>query len=388
MISSRFARLDPADFTPPPELLEQLLSPSLVIDLDRVRENARRVISYAGDEPDRWRPHIKTSKIPEILAELVRAGMRTFKCATTREAACMLRVLDDQNVDGGDLLLAHPLVGPGLTALGRLARAYPRTRVSVLCEDGETPSAVPTEVSVFVDVNPGMNRTGIPVDQDQRILHVAKAAGGRFRGLHFYDGQVAGRDADARRETAQGGYRRLVDLALALRAAGVESGEVITSGTPSFLHAIDFAGFAELAPTAHRVSPGTVVLHDLRSEQELDEIDLEPAAIVLTRVVSHPAPGIVTCDAGSKSLAAEAGDPSAFVLGHPELEPLRPSEEHLPLRVHAGPPPPRGTPLLLVPRHVCPTVNLAEEAVLIEGGKFSGRVAVRARAHDLFAGDV
>jgi D-serine deaminase-like pyridoxal phosphate-dependent protein len=387
MISSRFARLDPADFALPPELMERLLSPSLVIDLDRVRQNVRRVISYAGGKPDRWRPHIKTSKIPELLAELVRAGMHTFKCATTREAACMLQVLDDQNVDGGDLLLAHPLVGPGLTALGRLALAHPRTCVAVLCEDEETPPTVPAEVSVFVDINPGMNRTGVPLDETERILGVARAAGGRFRGLHFYDGHVRGSDPNARREMAHEGYRRLVDLALSLRTAGLEIGEVVTSGTPSFLHAVGYPGFAELMPTMHRISPGTVVLHDLRSEQELDEIDLQPAAVVLARVVSHPAPGIVTCDAGSKSLAAEAGDPSAFVLGHPELEPLRPSEEHLPLRVHAGAPPPRGTPLLLVPRHVCPTVNLAEEAVLLEGGKFGSRVAVRARAHGLFAGD-
>jgi D-serine deaminase-like pyridoxal phosphate-dependent protein len=167
----------------------------------------------------------------------------------------------------------------------------------------------------------------------------------------------------------------------------MEIGELVTSGTPSFLYAIDFPGFAELSPTAHRISPGTVVLHDLRSEQELDELDLQPAAVVFARVVSHPAPNIVTCDAGSKSLAAEAGDPSAFVLGHPELEPLRPSEEHLPIRVHRGPGPRRGTPLLLVPRHVCPTVNLAEEAVLIEGGRFRGKVAVRGRAHDVLVDD-
>ena len=91
----------------------------------------------------------------------------------------------------------------------------------------------------------------------------------------------------------------------------------------------------------------------------------------------------VTCDAGSKSVAAEAGDPCAHVLGRPELVARTPNEEHLPLHVSAGPRPARGTMLQLVPRHVCPTVNLAEEAVLIEDGEVRDVVPVAARAHEI-----
>jgi D-serine deaminase-like pyridoxal phosphate-dependent protein len=74
------------------------------------------------------------------------------------------------------------------------------------------------------------------------------------------------------------------------------------------------------------------------------------------------------------------------VLDRPGLVAERPSEEHLPLRVEAGGAPERGTPLFLVPRHVCPTVNLAEEAVLVEGGRVRASVPVAARAHDVWAG--
>ena len=112
-------------------------------------------------------------------------------------------------------------------------------------------------------------------------------------------------------------------------------------------------------------------------------LDLRPAALVFSRIVSHPRHDIATCDAGSKSIAAELGDPCAFVLGHPELLALTPSEEHLPFRVRSGSAPRRGTELLLVPRHVCPTVNLAEQAILIEGGDVIEVVPVSARAHDL-----
>ena len=71
-------------------------------------------------------------------------------------------------------------------------------------------------------------------------------------------------------------------------------------------------------------------------------------------------------------------------MGWPELGAQRPSEEHLPLRGQPGRLPPRGSVLQLVPRHVCPTVNLAEQAALVEDRRLVGVVGVRARAHELF----
>jgi D-serine deaminase-like pyridoxal phosphate-dependent protein len=224
-----------------------------------------------------------------------------------------------------------------------------------------------------------MHRTGIPTVEIDRIRGVARRAGGRFQGLHFYDGHVHESSAEGRRISAWRGYKTLVGLVEGVSSAA-RVNEVVTSGTPSFRYALDFEPFEGLAAT-HRVSPGTVVFHDLRTEQELDDLDLLPAAIVFTRVVSHPREGHFTCDAGSKSIAAEAGDPCAFVLGHPEAEALTPSEEHLPFSL-TGNRPPRGEELYLVPRHVCPTVNLAEQALLVDGETIS-ITRVEARAHDL-----
>ena len=159
-------------------------------------------------------------------------------------------------------------------------------------------------------------------------------------------------------------------------------GEIVTSGTPTFPHALEYPPFAELEGTLHRISPGTVVYHDLRSEEIDPGVGLVPAALVHARVVSHPRDGLATCDAGSKSVAAEAGDPCAFVLGRPDLVAQTPNEEHLPLLTD-GERPARGDRVMLFPRHVCPTVNLAEEAVLIEDGRVTGVVRVSARAHEL-----
>ena len=107
---------------------------------------------------------------------------------------------------------------------------------------------------------------------------------------------------------------------------------------------------------------------------------------MFSRVVSHPRDDVVTCDAGSKAIAVDAGDPCAVVLRYPGLRALTPSEEHLPLRVTDGSRPERGCGLMLIPRHVCPTVNLAEEALLVAGGEVRSIVPVSARAHETWLG--
>ena len=380
MIASRFDQLSVGEYALPEDLTDRLLSPALIVYLHRVRENLRRVIGRAGGDPERWRPHVKTTKLPEVFAEMSQAGLRCFKCATTREARTLLEVLRERGAEGTDLLLAYPLVGPSLVLLGEIAAAHPEARVSVLCEAPQAVATIPPAVSIFADVNSGMNRTGVPLARDGTVIEIARTAAARFRGLHFYDGHIHGGDAPTRRRTAQEGYARLVDLAGRMQAQGIAIGEIVTSGTPSFPYALEFE---PLNAWTHRISPGTVVFHDLRSEQELEDLDLVPAALVFSRAVSHPADDRVTCDAGSKAIAAEAGDPCAYALGHPGLEALTPSEEHLPFRVRSGPRPARGEGLLLVPRHVCPTVNLAEQAVLIDSDGVRGVAPVRARAHDL-----
>lgn len=367
----------------PDALRERLLSPALIVDLPRVRRNIAAVIRSVGDV-DRWRPHVKTTKIPEVYAELAQAGVRHFKCATTREARVLLGELARLEIDAAEVLVAYPLVSPALRELGRIAALFPRSRVAVLCEDERDLAAIPAHVDVFVDLNPGMNRTGVPRDRWGEVRQLARRAGRRFRGLHYYDGHQLDRDLVMRRERIQQGYAELLGLRDELVCGGVEVAEIVTAGTPALLAAAAYAPLSRLAGTRHRVSPGTVVFHDARSAEQNPGLDLHAAAVLFTRVISNPAPDIVTCDAGSKSIAAEAGDPCAVVAGREGLVALRPSEEHLPLRVLAGEVPRRGDELQLVPRHICPTVNLAEQAVLLDGDHFRV-VAVAARAHDLLA---
>ena len=378
--ASPFAQLDDAPYQLSDELIAALQTPALVVYMDRVRENVQRILAIVGGA-DRWRPHLKTTKIPDVWTELLRAGVRHFKCATTREAALMLDVAAAFG-ERVDLLVAYPHRGPSLRRLGELAADTP-SDVSVLCEDAALIADVPGSLGVFVDLNPGMNRTGVPLGDLKEVAAIARGAGERFRGLHFYDGHVHQQDLEQRRAAVFAGYEQLLEVVAGLDLQGARPAEVVTAGTPAFHHALQFEKFDHV-PFVHRVSPGTVVYHDGRSEQLNPDVALAPAAVVLSRVISHPAADVVTCDAGSKSIAAEAGDPCALVLGRGDLTALKPSEEHLPLRC-AGARPARGQVLLLVPRHVCPSVNLAEQAVIVEAGHAPRVVAVSARAHEVLA---
>ncbi len=369
-----------------PAAMAELMTPALAVDLDRVRRNVAREIALAGG-PERWRPHVKTAKISAVLRELVRSGVRQFKCATTREAVCLLEVLRDEGVAGGDLLLAYPLVGPGLIRLGRIAEQYAEARLSVLVETAASVPELPANVDGFIDINPGMHRTGVLLDGEdgaRRVGALAARLGARFRGLHYYDGHHSQADPEVRRAAIHAGYESLLELVRTLGAAGTPVREAITAGTPAFLEGAGFRGFTSEADLVHRLSPGTVVYHDLRTERENPALGLEPAALVHARVVSHPRAGRVTCDAGSKAVAFEGRGPHCLALGRPELEAETPNEEHLPLRIARGArTPERGELLALFPWHVCPTVNLADEAVLVEDGRVLGVVPVSARGHEL-----
>jgi D-serine deaminase-like pyridoxal phosphate-dependent protein len=92
---------------------------------------------------------------------------------------------------------------------------------------------------------------------------------------------------------------------------------------------------------------------------------------------------VITCDAGHKSVSVDSGVPNCAVMGEPGLAPMKPSEEHLPIAIASDASPPAlGSILYLLPRHICPTVNNANYAVLVEDGAVSSIVEVTARGHE------
>jgi D-serine deaminase-like pyridoxal phosphate-dependent protein len=127
---------------------------------------------------DRWRPHVKTCKVPEVLALLLQAGVRRFKCATTREADVLLQTATDARCGPIDVLVAMSTHGANLERATNLAAAHQAHRLSMLTEEPQHAAALHTRrLGVFVDLDPGYHRTGIPLPERERIAAVARAAG-------------------------------------------------------------------------------------------------------------------------------------------------------------------------------------------------------------------
>ena len=361
--------------------IEDVLTPTLVLYPQVIEANIERTLELLAGNADRWRVHIKTAKLGYTLRLLVERGVRNFKCATTLEllVAC-------QN-GANDVLYAYPAMGANARRAREIAEQFSDVRISVLAESEEQVRQWRgSRVGIFLDINSGMNRTGIEQNQSERVISLARAiadAGLAFRGLHYYDGQYGSLAESERAREAHRGYDRLLDIVSELERSGMNVPEVITAGTPTFPCSLSYEDFRG-GNFVHRVSPGTIVYGDATSLHQLPaEYGYRAAALVLTRVVSRPHAGTVTCDAGHKSVSADAGVPTCVVVGHPELTPQSPSEEHLPLAVAQGAAGPQiGDALYLLPRHVCPTVNNFDRALLVRDGKIEAVENVSARGRE------
>jgi D-serine deaminase-like pyridoxal phosphate-dependent protein len=361
--------------------IDNVLTPALVVYPEIIASNIVRTLHLLGGKADRWRAHIKTAKLAYTLRMLVEHGCRNLKCATTLELLVACRS------DAADVLLAYPVVGGNARRVREIADQFADVRISVLVESEEQVRQWRgSRIGVFLDINPGMNRTGVEQSHEEKIVKLVREvgdAGLEFRGLHYYDGQYGGLDEPERTAAAHAGYDCLLKLVKDIACIGVSVPEVITAGTPTFPCSLTYKGFHD-GGSIHRVSPGTIVYGDATSLAQLSsETGYAPAALVLTRVVSRPHIGRITCDAGHKSVSADAGVPTCVVVGHPELTPLTPSEEHLPLGLGEEMRQPQvGEELYLLPRHICPTVNNFDDALLVQDGRIMSLEKVSARGRE------
>jgi D-serine deaminase-like pyridoxal phosphate-dependent protein len=358
--------------------LSDLRTPALLVRLDRVRTNLDRMAELLAPHGGlaRWRPHVKTAKVPEVQRMLLERGLRRFKCATTLEVSVLLALADEAGVEI-DLLVAMAHRGANLRRVAELARAHSRHRTSVLTEDpahAREVRSLDARLGLYVDLDPDFGRSGIPQSDRERVAATVDACGDALRGLHSYEGHVRAPTAAERTGVCAPLFDQLCELARSLR---LEERETITSGTPTFVEALEHAGLRTLN---HSVSPGIVVYWDLNSAA-LGLAGFRCAASVLARVISSPRPLRVTLDAGSKSLDAAAGDPCAELAGY-SARVARPSEEHAPVDFDRGPVPALGDVVELLPRHVCPMINLASHAVLLDGERVLSVVPVAARGHE------
>jgi D-serine deaminase-like pyridoxal phosphate-dependent protein len=360
---------------------DDILTPALLVYPDIIESNIDRTLHLLDGNADRWRVHIKTAKLAFTLKMLIARGIKNFKCATS------LELLTACEAGASDILFAYPTVGANARRVREIADQFPDIKISVLAENEEQIRQWEgSRLGIFIDINPGMNRTGIEESRAgdiQTLVDTVTKSGLVFRGLHYYDGQHGSVPEPERLTAAHFGYDRLMAIISVLESAGQKIPEVITAGTPTFPASLAYPGFRD-ATFVHRVSPGTLVYCDATTFAQLPAAyGYKPAVLVAARVVSHPRPAIVTCDGGHKAVSADAGIPTCVVVGHPELTAIGPSEEHLPLTVKEGAePPPVGEVLYLLPRHICPTVNMFNDALIIRNGAIESVESVTARGRE------
>jgi len=338
-------------------------SPALLVFPERVAHNIQLAIKMIGDVK-RLRPHVKTHKCAEITAMMMAAGIQKFKGATIAEAE-MLGM-----AKAADVLLAYQPVGPKLQRFIQLIKKYPDTLYSCLTDNltsAREQSIAFTQaglnVPVYIDLNVGMNRTGIiPGEEAVALYHFCNTAPGiLIQGLHAYDGHITNADFDKRKKEADEVYSQVEAFVEKIKTTDLRVPTIILGGSPTFP--------VHCKRAAIECSPGTFVYWDQSYLANCTEQEFIPAAILLTRVVSIPAATMVCTDLGHKSVAAES-ELSKRVF-FPEQEYLKVtghSEEHLLLEnlsTHIFKP---GDILYAIPWHICPTVALYDSVIIIEKG--------------------
>ncbi|CAN5846232.1 D-TA family PLP-dependent enzyme [soil metagenome] len=345
-------------------------SPALLVYPDRIKEN----ISLAKDlaqEVSRLRPHVKTHKMREVTEMLLAAGISKFKCATIAEAE-MLALAGAK-----DVLLAYQPTQPKANRLISLIHAFPHVHFSCLVDNGATGRHLSAgfegqQVSVYIDLNVGMNRTGIRPSEALSLLQQLQAFGNiAVIGLHAYDGHIHDLDLERRKQQADDVLAQVLETKERMEAVAGRKIKLVMGGTPTF-HL--YAQQEEV-----ETSPGTFVFWDEGYRVTLPDLPFALAAVLLVRVISKIDAHTLCLDVGHKAVAAENPLPRITFLNMPAATPLSQSEEHLVVRVPDTAAHEIGEVWYGVPTHICPTVALYEAVQVVENHRYVGRWPVIAR---------
>jgi D-serine deaminase-like pyridoxal phosphate-dependent protein len=361
--------------------LYDLDTPATLIDLDRLEKNIREWQASAIQHGVRFRPHIKTHKIPEIARMQIAAGACGIVSAKVSEA----EPFAEAGVD--DICIAYPVFGE--VKWQRLAELAKRARrVTVNCDSEEAAGGLSkaaakagVTIHVQIDIDSGLHRGGISSEDQAAIERLAavivSSPGLRLAGITTYrssgfPGAPNARDAGH----AEG--RLLVEIADRLRARGIEVSEVTAGSTPTGKWVAEVAGITE-------VRAGNYVFNDLMQLDHGIANEDQLALSVLCTVVSTNGGGRVTIDGGTKTFSGDAGgvgmgravpgtiaramDRQIFVERMNEEHGIARTEENVKL----------GEKVRFFPYHACTCANLNNQIVGFRGERVEVVWDVRAR---------
>jgi len=357
-----------------------LNTPALVIDVEALDRNIAAMAAFAAGAGLKLRPHAKTHKSADIARRQIAAGASGVCCAKLGEA----EALADEGIEG--LLITSPVVGePAVERLIALAGRAPTLMAACDHPDavaaiGASAKAAGAKLTLLVDIDPGLRRTGV-VDAAAAVAlarQIDAHPNLSFGGVQFYCGADQHiEDYAARREAIAAKMERLTAAIDALKAAGLPPAIVSGGGTGS--HAIDgeLGIFTEL-------QVGSYVFMDRQYNDcalTADEArPFETSLMIDARVISASHPMLVTVDAGLKAMATEAGPPPILAGAADGSQYRFMGDEHGAIVPPRGLEPPKlGERVTLAAPHCDPTVNLYDAYHVVRGDTLEAIWPVTAR---------
>ena len=352
--------------TPAPKEIDEIDTPAVIVDIDKVSANIARAQSYADAHGVRLRPHIKTHKLTEFAKRQVAAGAIGITCQKLGEVEVMAEA------GLADILITYNILGA--IKLKRLVAASQATRLTITADstmvvDGYSGAFADAglEGTVVVECDTGLGRCGVqsPAAALQLAQQIDRSPALSFGGLMTYpaDGAVGATNA-------------WLNEAVALLAQnGLACAMVSNGGTPDLwsAHLVE-------AATEHR--PGNYIYFD-RLHVSIGVAAVSDCALrVLTTVVSRPTEGRAILDAGSKTLSSDTAGMKGFGLipEHPQAVIAELNEEHgIVDLLRSERRPAIGDRLTVIPNHACVVTNLFDKVHLVSGNQVVDIVPVAAR---------
>jgi D-serine deaminase-like pyridoxal phosphate-dependent protein len=356
--------------------LEELDTPSLILDLDAFERNLQRLNESLAGRKVAVRPHAKSHKCPQVALRQMALGAIGVCCQKVSEAEAM--------VQGGvkDVLIANEVIGT--TKVRRAAALAKQARVAVCADDAGNVAALDAaarefgvRLDVLVEVNVGANRCGVEAGEPALSLarHIADCPNLRFAGLQAYQGAAQHvRKVEERRAAIDAAVAKITQTTALLAKAGIPCEKVTGAGTGTYQ-------FEAASGVYHEIQPGSYIFMDVDyAKNDWTESGIprfEHSLFVWTTVMSRPSGERAIVDAGLKASSVDSGMPRVAALDGVEY--IKASDEHGVLQLNGARGYAVGDKLKLIPGHCDPTVNLYDNYVCVRNGQVEAVWPITAR---------
>ncbi|KAL4962042.1 DSD1 family PLP-dependent enzyme [Aspergillus stella-maris] len=333
--------------------LESLDTPSMIVDLDLMEDNIKKLFNTLQSTKCNIRPHLKTTKSVALARKLESAGAQGCCVAKVSEAEVVAAAGFD------DILITCEIIGrPKVKRLVELFKGHGDIRIVVDCAAGATAindelarSGVLEPISVLIDLDVGLGRTGVAGGEPALALaqHLATLPHMRLIGVQGYEGHLQHLpDRQDRKTRCLQSMRSLVDTAEMLRKANFNIEVVTTGGTGT-------AEFCATVPGVTELQPGSFIFMDTDYRNAVGAF-YSNSLTILSTVISKQGTRQVTIDAGLKSLTTDSG---LAECKDPRYQHRNLGDEHGSLSWENGVPDLEvGDRVEMIPSHIDPTINL------------------------------